>query len=83
MVKPKKGKVATESYVWRVFNYFEERIDKRSEILNKKFDKMMEHIVDIAGKFKKFDEEQVVLAERSKKHENRIEKLEGTVFKIP
>lgn len=85
MVKPKKDKVATEAFVWRVFNNLEERIDKRFEQKEKKdekrFNKLMEHLVDIAGKFKKFDEEQTVLSSRSKDHEDRIEDLEQAVYK--
>lgn len=85
MVKPKKDKVATEAYVWRVFNSLENKIDKKFEETEKKderrFNKLMEHLVDLAGKFKKFDEEQTVLSKRSSDHEDRIEDLERVVYK--
>lgn len=85
MVKPKEDKVATEPFVWRVVNSSEERIGERVGKLelkmDKRFDKVMEHLVDIAEKFKKFDEEQTVLSDRSRKHEGRIEKLEDAVYK--
>jgi len=84
MIKPSKTKYSTENFVWRVVNDLEEKVEKRFNEADKKaekrFDKVMTFLVDIAGKFKKFDEERVVLSARSKDHSDRIEKLENTVF---
>ncbi|MDP3994700.1 MAG: hypothetical protein Q8P91_02630 [bacterium] len=84
MIETKKDKVATEDFVYRVVNNAEERLEKRVGKLegkmDKRFDKVMVHLVDIAGKFKKFGEEQTVLSGRSRRHEDRLEKLESAVF---
>ena len=83
MVKAKKNRVATESYVWRIFSLFGNRLEKKIDKLDKKqekrFDKAIEHLVDIAGKFKKFDEERIVMSGKIISHEDRIEKLEKYV----
>lgn len=55
-----------------------EDYDQKSE---KRYDKAITHLVDIAGKFKKFDEEQTILSDKVSDHSDRIEKLEGSVFK--
>ena len=85
MPKTKASKVATENFVWRVVNGSEERINKRfdeAEVKSEeRYDKMMEHLVDIAGKFKKFDEAQTILSGRVYQHEDKIEKLEELSFK--
>jgi hypothetical protein len=85
MTKTKPSKVATENFIWRVVSESEERISKRFDEVEVKseerYDKMMEHLVDIAGKFKKFDEAQTILSGRVYNHEDRIEKLEGLSFK--
>lgn len=87
MAKVTKDKVATESYVWKIFNIFEEKMDKKFEQVEKKaekrFDKMMTQLIDIAGQFKKFGEEQTILSAHSKDHTDRIEKLEKAVFNTP
>lgn len=78
-------KVSSEKFVYGVVtrseNRLEERIEKMEGKMEKRFDKAMTHLVKIAGQFKKFDEERVVLAERQKEHTDKIEKLERTVFK--
>ncbi|OGM76588.1 hypothetical protein A2210_01800 [Candidatus Woesebacteria bacterium RIFOXYA1_FULL_40_18] len=80
-MKTSKIRHATENFVWRVFDELEKKIDKLDQKLDSKFDKVMEQLVDIAGQFKKFDEERVIMADRQRNHEDRIEKLEHTVFK--
>ena len=52
--------------------------DKKNE---KRFDKAMTHLVDIAGKFEKFDQEHTLLTRSVSNHEDRIDKLEETVLK--
>ncbi|KKQ93424.1 MAG: hypothetical protein UT19_C0012G0013 [Candidatus Woesebacteria bacterium GW2011_GWB1_39_10b] len=69
MVKQWKDKVATETFVYRLLK------------LDEKFNKVMEHLVDIAGQFKKFDEERIVMSGILSEHIDRIEKLEQEVFK--
>ncbi|GEM_PF-6188711 len=82
-LKP-KDKVATENYVWGVANWFHKdlgaKIETLSQSLDQKYNTMMEHLVDIAGKFKKFGEEQETTSFRQANHSNRIEKLEEKVF---
>ena len=56
-----------------------EKIDKRNE---KRYNKVMNHVDSLAKGFKKFDEEQVLLSAHSKKHTDRIEKLEKKVFEV-
>ena len=55
-----------------------EEYDKKNEV---RYDTAMTHLVDIAAKFQKFDEEGVIVSGRVRKHEDRIEKLEKVVFK--
>ena len=83
-----KYDVATKSFVRKQvgdlrseMNTRFDEIDKRFDDMDKKLDKMMEHVVDIAGQFKKFDEERAVIAHRQSDHSDRIEKLEATVYK--
>ena len=45
-----------------------------------KFDMVLEQLTDIAGQFKKFDEEQVVLSNRVSIHTDQIEALQIKVF---
>ncbi len=54
-----------------------EQAEKKAE---KRFNKVMIALVDIAGQFKKFDEERMILSAHSKDHTDRIGKLEGAVF---
>lgn len=51
MIKPKKDKVATESFVYRVVNNAEERLEKRVEKLEGKMDKRFDKAEDIVYKF--------------------------------
>ncbi|KKQ98513.1 MAG: hypothetical protein UT23_C0002G0013 [Candidatus Woesebacteria bacterium GW2011_GWA1_39_12] len=85
MVKQGKDKVATETFVYRLFNQIDEKIENFKDELNlkldEKFNKVMEHLVDIAGQFKKFDEERIVMSGKLSEHSDRIEKLEQEVFK--
>lgn len=84
MSKVTKDRPATENYVWRVVNGLEERMNKRFNAIENKFDKRFDRVIttldSIAGQFKKFDEERVILSEHSKRHTDRIEKLEKKVF---
>ena len=45
-----------------------------------RFNKLYELVDGLAGDFKKFDEEQVVISGRQSIHSDRIEKLETKVF---
>lgn len=67
--------MATESFVYRVVNNAEERLEKRVGKLegkmDKRFDKAMVHL-----------EERVVMSGRLSDHGDRIEKLEDTVYKF-
>jgi len=80
-----KDGVATENFVYRQINSLKEEMDERFDKLERKLDDkfsmVMKHLVDIAGKFQKFDEEQVIIAGRMGEHDDRIEKLEKRVFK--
>ncbi len=82
-LKP-KNKAATEEYVWGVANWVHKDLSTKIDALNKSLDQkystMMEHLVDIAGKFKKFGEEQETTSYRQAGHTDRIEKLEKKVF---
>ena len=79
-----KTKYATENFVWAVVNDLEKKIEKRFDNAETKaerrFDKVMTALVDISGKFKKFDEEQTIHSHRIKTHSDQIEKLERAVF---
>ncbi len=82
-LKPKK-KAATEEYVWGVANWIHKdlsaKIETLSQSLDQKYSTMMGHLVDIAGKFQKFGEEQETTSYRQANHTDRIEKLEKKVF---
>ena len=71
--------------MWRAYNSLEETINKRFEEKEKRdekrYSKLMEHLVNIAGKFKSYGEEQAVLSGRSKDHEDRIGNIEEVVYK--
>lgn len=45
-----------------------------------RFDQVIEQLADIAGKFRKFDEEQTILSAQMSDRTDRIEKLELAVF---
>lgn len=84
MSKSSKDNFATERYVYAVVNDLENSIENRMNSLEVKmedrFDRVMTALVDIAGQFRKFGEEQAVLSSHSKKHTDRIENLEKKVF---
>ena len=48
--------------------------------MDQKFDTVIEHLTDIAGQFKKFEEEQTVLSGQVSDRTDRIEKLEVATF---
>lgn len=48
-----------------------------------RFDKLYELMDGLAGEFKKFDEEQVLISGNQTNHSNRIGKLEKKVFGRP
>ena len=52
-------------------------LEKKMDI---KLDGVIEQLTDIAGQFKKFDEEQTVLSGQVSDRTDRIEKLETVVF---
>lgn len=85
MVRLKKDKVATERFVYRLINDFREEVDKRFDTLeksfNEKFNKMMDRLDWLVGAYKRFDEEHTVLSHKASDHEDRIGKLERTIFK--
>lgn len=80
-----RDKTASEKFVYDVVFRSEDRLEKRIDefeaIMRKRFDKVMATLIDIAGQFKKFDEERVILAAHSKDHTDRVEKLEDAVFR--
>ena len=55
------------------YKQFEQKMEDR-------YDKMMNHIDGFAKVYKKVDEDQVFSSHQIKDHEDRIEKLENTVF---
>ena len=75
---------ASEKFVFAVVSQTEDRLEEKMEKLDKKsekrFNKTINHLVKIAGQFKKFGEEQTVLSGHSKGYEDRLEKLESAVF---
>jgi hypothetical protein len=84
MTKSSRDIFATEKFIFSVVNNLERIVDKRfteaEEKAEDRFDKMMTQLVDIAGQFKKFGEEQTILSAHSSSHTDRIESLEKKVF---
>ncbi len=84
MIKSLKNTPASEAFVYREVSdsekKLEEKIDEIDKKAEKRHDKIMTQLVDIAGQFKKFGEEQVILSARSKDHTDRIEKLENAIY---
>ncbi len=84
MIKSLKNTPASEAFVYREISDSEKKLEGKIDEIDRKaekrYNKMMTQLVDIAGQFKKFGEEQVVLAAHSKDHTDRIEKLEGVVY---
>ena len=63
------------------FDFIDNKFEEMETIAEKRYNKVMEQLVDIAGQFQKFDEERLVLAHRQSDHSDRIERLEKAVFK--
>ncbi|MFH1863565.1 MAG: hypothetical protein ABIJ85_01450 [bacterium] len=84
MKKSSLNNPASEKFVFAVVSQAEDRLEDKLEELDKKnekgFNKTIHHLVKIAGQFQKFGEEQTVLSAHSKRHEDRLEKLESVVF---
>ena len=55
-------------------------LEQKFDNLEQKIDTVITQITDIAGQFKKFDEEQTVLSGQMSDRTDRIEKLETAVF---
>lgn len=90
MVKSSKSKVATENFVknevdkLRVemnskFYDINEKLDELKEN-DKKIDKVLEQLDSIAGQFKKFDEERMLISDKISTHTDQIEELQKAVF---
>lgn len=69
----------SEEFVYRMYNELDEKIDNLSSKFDTKFDEIMNILIDILGQFKKFDEEQTVIAHRIANHEDRIVGIEKTL----
>ena len=84
MIKPKRGKVATEEFVWELHNELydqtESRFVEKDQKDEERYHKIMNVLSDLISKYKKFEEEHAVLADRQANHSDRIEKLEKKVF---
>ena len=57
-----------------------EPLEQRFDGLEQKVDTVITQLTDIAGQFKKFDEEQTVLSGQMSDRTDRIEKLEIATF---
>jgi|SRR3989344_557046 len=55
-------------------------LELKVDSLDQKVDTVITQLTDIAGQFKKFDEEQVVLSGQMSDRTDRIEKLEVAAF---
>ena len=84
MNKPKKGKVATEGFVWELHNELYDQMEikftEKEQKDEERYHKIMNILTDLLSKYKKFEEEHAVLADRQANHSDRIEKLEKKVF---
>lgn len=58
----------------------EKKMDQKFDNLDQKVDTVITQLTDIAGQFKKFDEEQTVLSGQMSDRTDRIEKLEIATF---
>jgi len=58
----------------------EKKMDQKFDNLELKVDTVITQLTDIAGQFKKFDEEQTVLSGQVSDRTDRIEKLEVATF---
>lgn len=57
-------------------------LEKKFDNLESKVDTVITQLTDIAGQFKKFDEEQTVLSGQMSDRTDRIEKLEVATFGV-
>ena len=57
-------------------------LEQKFDNLEQKIDTVITQITDIAGQFKKFDEEQTVLSGQMSDRTDRIEKLEVATFGV-
>lgn len=55
-------------------------LDQKFDNMDQKINTVITQLTDIAGQFKKFDEEQVVLSGQMSNRTDRIEKLEVAAF---
>lgn len=82
--KTPKIKSLSEGFVYKVVVDSEKRVFKKIEEIDqkneKRFDKVMNHLDKMAGGFKKFDEEQMMLSGQMSDRTDRIEKLETFAF---
>lgn len=62
------------------FEEFKEEFKEFASKSEGRFNKFYDLMDGLAGEFKKFDEEQVVLSGKQSKHSDRLEKLEKRVF---
>ncbi len=60
----------------------EQKVGTEIKSLEQKVDLVITQLTDIAGQFKKFDEEQTVLSHQMSDRTDRIEKLEVATFGI-
>ncbi len=58
----------------------EKKFDQKFDGLEQKVDSVITQLTDIAGQFKKFDEEQTILSGHMSDRTDRIEKLEVATF---
>ena len=63
------------------FDILEKRFDEHEEKEEKRYNKLMENLTWLVKMFKKFDEEHTVLSHRASDHDDRIERLEKSVYK--
>ncbi|MBL7036317.1 hypothetical protein ISR94_00525 [Candidatus Microgenomates bacterium] len=82
--KASKTTQVSEGLVQKIVVDSEKRLTKQIEEIDKKnekrFDKVMNHLDKMAGGFKKFDEEQIMLSGQMSDRTDRIEKLETFAF---
>lgn len=58
----------------------EKKMDQKFDNMDQKINTVITQLTDIAGQFKKFDDEQVVLSGQMSDRTDRIEKLEIATF---
>ena len=85
--KSKDDKIASEVFIYGVVtrsvasaeNRLEDKIEKLEEKMDKRFNKVMDHLDGLAKGFKKFDEEHTIHSQILKDHGDRFVKLENIV----